>query len=265
MIIVTVVLNDERGLDLTLRSLLPLSGIIKQHIIIDGGSFDNTLVVAKLYKESSKYNVEIVSEKDAGIFDAMNKASKFFYSDSDYVWYLNAGDLYNVNIAPNEFNSTLQSDSGLIFYRSKIVTSDNNYVLRPSQNDPRFYDYVTPVHQSVLFKAKLVKLLPYDLDFKIQSDTKLIYKLIQSGVSISYHNLILSIFAYGGTSSNYISYRKCLVQLSEEIFIKVVYNKKGYFFIIKTVSLMFLKWMLSYVLKNNFEKLHIRLLKLRNK
>lgn len=265
MIIVTVVLNDERGLDLTLRSLEPLSGLIKQHIIIDGDSSDNTLFVAKMYKQRSKYNVEIVSEKDAGIFDAMNKASKYFYSDLDYVWYLNAGDLYNVKITPDEFCSTLQGDSGLIFYRSKILTSDNNFVLRPSRNDPCFYDCVTPVHQSVLFKASLVKNLPYDLDFKIQADTKLIYKLIHSGVSISYHKLILSIFAYGGLSSNYISYRKCLVQLSEEIFIKVVYNKKGYFFILKIVSIMFLKWILSYLLKDNFEKLHIRLLKLRKK
>ena len=82
--VVTVVRNDQKGLEKTLKSLIYLSKKLqKLNInlrIQDGLSNDKTVIFAKEFlqkNESKNLTYQIISEDDEGIFDAMNRASDF--------------------------------------------------------------------------------------------------------------------------------------------------------------------------------------------
>ena len=71
--IITVVKNDEQNIQKTIKSIISQKNIKYEYIIIDGKSTDNTL--KKILKYKSKIN-KIISKKDDGIYDAMNKGLK---------------------------------------------------------------------------------------------------------------------------------------------------------------------------------------------
>ena len=83
-------MNDEIGLQNTLKSLAKFNKNLYQHIIIDGGSKDQTLKVIKDY--SSRVDIWI-SEPDKGIYDAMNKGIKLVNDPENIISFLNAGDV----------------------------------------------------------------------------------------------------------------------------------------------------------------------------
>ena len=87
--IITVCMNSERTIDQTLKSVINQSYHNYEHIIIDGKSSDNTLNIVKKYPHIKT----IISEKDNGIYDAMNKGIDS--CRGDVVGFLNSDDLFN--------------------------------------------------------------------------------------------------------------------------------------------------------------------------
>ena len=85
--IITVTYNAEAVLDDTIQSVVAQTYKEIEYIIVDGGSKDKTLEIAKRYAE--KLSV-IISEPDKGLYDAMNKGIRL--ATGDYVCFLNAGD-----------------------------------------------------------------------------------------------------------------------------------------------------------------------------
>ena len=87
--IITVVLNVNRDLEKTIKSVLLQNYDNIEYIIIDGGSVGSTISMIKKYDKFIDY---WISQKDNGIFDAWNKGIKL--STGDYICFLNAGDFY---------------------------------------------------------------------------------------------------------------------------------------------------------------------------
>ena len=71
--IITVVYNADKTLERCFKSLYKQKNLSYEHIVIDGGSTDNTLKIIKKYKSKIKY---WTSKKDKGIYDAFNKGMK---------------------------------------------------------------------------------------------------------------------------------------------------------------------------------------------
>jgi glycosyltransferase involved in cell wall biosynthesis len=90
--IVTVVLNNKKFLEKSILSVLNQNYKNIELIIIDGGSTDGTLDIIKKYK--SKINF-LISEKDNGLYDAMNKGIK--NSKGSIIGILNSDDIYYSN------------------------------------------------------------------------------------------------------------------------------------------------------------------------
>lgn len=101
--IVTPVYNMERYIDATIESVLSQEGNFDiEYIIMDGGSTDKTLSIAKYYEErlrSGDYKIacngitfSIYSEKDRGMYDAINKG--FSKATGDVYAWINADDIY---------------------------------------------------------------------------------------------------------------------------------------------------------------------------
>jgi glycosyltransferase involved in cell wall biosynthesis len=87
--VITVCFNSADTIGYTMRSVGTQAYTNFEHIIIDGGSLDNTLEVVSL--EGSHVSI-LISEKDNGIYDAMNKGIKL--ATGDVLAFLNADDFY---------------------------------------------------------------------------------------------------------------------------------------------------------------------------
>lgn len=94
--IITINYNNAEGLERTLNSVLTQSYKEIEHIIIDGGSTDGSVEVIKDYvnqlkNEDRRLKIDWVSEKDKGIYNAMNKGIK--RASGEYIQILNSGDI----------------------------------------------------------------------------------------------------------------------------------------------------------------------------
>src|SRR6266542_5471148 len=87
--VITVVFNRARHIEETIRAVLAQSYPNVEYIVIDGGSTDGTIEIIRRYDDRIDY---WISERDAGVYDAMNKAVSLVSDPDAYVLFANAGD-----------------------------------------------------------------------------------------------------------------------------------------------------------------------------
>ena len=90
--IVTATWNSGATLRYTMRSVLSQSYPNIEHIIVDGGSTDNTMEIVHELESNYQGRLRYISEKDKGIYDAMNKGIAM--ATGDIVGILNSDDFY---------------------------------------------------------------------------------------------------------------------------------------------------------------------------
>ena len=115
--IVTVCFNSEKTILKTIESIANQSFIDFEHIIIDGGSNDNTL---EIIKSNSKYNLNLISEKDDGIYDAMNKGVDI--SKGQIIVFLNSDDFFaSTEVLKIVNNTFLKNDSDIVYGNIQMI------------------------------------------------------------------------------------------------------------------------------------------------
>jgi glycosyltransferase involved in cell wall biosynthesis len=85
--IITVCYNCQDTIQKTIESVISQTYPNIQYIVIDGGSTDGTLSIISTFKDQIDL---VISEKDAGIYDAMNKGLR--HASGDIIYFLNSGD-----------------------------------------------------------------------------------------------------------------------------------------------------------------------------
>lgn len=150
--IITVVLNSKTELEATIKSLLNQDFKDFEYLIIDGGSTDGTETLVKNYTHIvTKY----VSEKDSGLYDAMNKGIKLARGEG--LIFLNAGDLFCDQVLTE--NTNIPSLIPVYYgkYKNKLIKLNT-----------KFYKLGLPYcHQGIIFENKKIF---YDCSYKIASD-----------------------------------------------------------------------------------------------
>jgi len=150
--VITVVFNDEKSIEETISSVLGQKYSNLEYIIIDGGSTDSTLNIIKEYESSIDY---WISEKDSGIYDAMNKGCNLAYGSG--IIFLNSGDKFVGNV----FNLKPEIPSLLpCKINEKFKANWNKKISSPKNGMPTS-------HQAMIFKNKKII---YDLNYKYSSD-----------------------------------------------------------------------------------------------
>ena len=170
--IVTVVYNAASFVEDTLKSVLSQSYADFEYIVIDGGSTDGTIEIIEKYR--SKIDV-FVSEKDKGIYDAMNKAIN--KASGTYINFMNAGDLFyetDTLEKVSQFISTHGEKQVEIVYGKvvKISSLESNFqyeVGKPLTNSSFFL--TTPMcHQAMFTRTDLFTAIgSYSLEYKVGS------------------------------------------------------------------------------------------------
>lgn len=224
--IVTVNYNDSIGLEKTLKSIVK-SDLIKSDLIklfvIDGGSNDDSLLVI------NKYNhivTSYISEKDNGIYDAMNKGLEL--CDSEFILFLNAGDYFNDEFCFDNFISVLGDDNyknKVVFWRAKINANFDSWYYPPKKNCniEKWLKKNLPNHQAMLFPKCFYKINRYDMGMKVISDADYKYRAIKEHGYI-YIDKSFTTFELGGVSSQKLTWKAYKVRLKDFM----VYANKHY-------------------------------------
>lgn len=199
--IITVVYNAVEGIERTIRSVA--SQIYKdyEYIIIDGKSTDGTLDVIEKYKNNISL---LISEKDNGIYDAMNKGAK--YAHGEWIVYMNAGDTFaNENTLTDIFESNYNlSDADVIYGDMRSCYISAPLIIRAKPLKTLKYRMAF-CHQSSYVRSDIMRQNPFNLRYKYVADFDLFNKLYIENKLFLYIPIIMTnYYPEGGLTNNHI-------------------------------------------------------------
>jgi putative colanic acid biosynthesis glycosyltransferase len=198
--IVTICFNDLHGLKKTISSLESQTSKAFQHWIIDGGSTDGTKEF--LTELKATWPLHWISEKDKGIYDAMNKGVTC--ANGEFLWFINSGDYLADAAVIADIAMELKSHPEVDLFYGKIYFENENgrrLLGRPVKADEFLRDMPisTP---ATLFRRGLLLEKAFAIEYKIISDWISIKSIFESGVQTRFIDRVLSVFNLEGISSN---------------------------------------------------------------
>lgn len=192
--IVTVVYNGVNFIEKTMLNVLNQSYRNIEYIIIDGGSTDGTQDILNKYGNRDS-RIKIISEKDNGIYDAMNKGVEI--ASGEWINFMNAGDIFYENDTISKVFAADFSNETIIYGDLK-VSYDNFTTTQISKPLSELRNGMCFSHQSTFFRLSYHKNNLYDTEFKIAADYDLIYRTYVEGYKFHYCNEIISNVIYNG-------------------------------------------------------------------
>lgn len=197
--IITVNLNNAAGLQKTMESVFCQTFTDYEYIIVDGGSIDGSKELIE--KHQNKF-VYAVSEKDKGIYNAMNKGIN--KSNGEYLFFLNSGDfLYSDTSLSTFFNSENGED---ILYANilKIRIHDEIIKCCPSILSFSYFLQESLPHQSTIIKKTVFdKTGLYNENLKIVADWEVVMNAVCLYQATYKHiDYCLTVFHANGISSD---------------------------------------------------------------
>ncbi|MBK0371265.1 glycosyltransferase family 2 protein [Flavobacterium agrisoli] len=207
--IITVVYNNEKTIEDAIQSVLSQSYPDIEYVIIDGGSKDNTVSIINKYKEKLGY---FVSEKDRGLYDAMNKG--IIASTGDVVGILNSDDLYQDSTVIADVMKQFIANNALDIVYGDLVyvkSDDIHKVVRYwkcKEYYSRFFENANVPPHPALFVRKRVydQAGLFNLDYKIAADYELMLRMLKKHQFFSkYINRLIVRMRLGGASNENFS------------------------------------------------------------
>lgn len=224
--IITVCYNAEINIETTIKSALSQTYPNKEIVIIDGLSSDQTLSIVNNYKSQIQ---TIISEKDKGIYDAMNKG--IHYATGDWLYFLNAGDVfYNNEVLSNIFSNSIDEHVGLIYGKVQTINEPSgvNYLFGKNVTIRDFYFRYPINHQSAFTHKNAFKEIgTYNTQYKLVADTEWFVRFFKQQKLKPLHvNLIITYYDILGASyyKRLAGYRE-YVRVSKKYFPTWIYLK----------------------------------------
>ncbi|MDR6942817.1 glycosyltransferase family 2 protein [Mucilaginibacter pocheonensis] len=196
--VITVVFNNVRDIERTMLSVLGQTYTNIEYIIIDGQSTDGTLQLARQYQHRIS---KLISEKDKGIYDAMNKG--LTVATGDYVIFMNSGDeFYAPDTVANVFTSA--DDADIYYGETEMIDNDGRSLGQRRHQAPaaftwRDFKYGMSVsHQAIYIKRALTE--PYDSRYQLSADIDWIIRAAKKAKKIVNVNRYVAKYLVGGMS-----------------------------------------------------------------
>ena len=240
--LITVVKNDVVNIENTIRSIISQKNKKIEYIIINGNSKDGTNKIIKKYQNKID---KIISEKDKGIYDAMNKG--ILNCSGDIIGFCNSGDIIYPKGLEKILNNFKKKRIDVLF-----ATVKRNYIgqtiVKYGFNEKRIFynfDFATTHSTGFYVKKKVHDTIGlYDINFKISSDYDFYMRLIKSNkfkLGSTNKKAIIGEMKSGGHSSKFSFIR----HLNEETNIRLK-NKQN-------IIIIFLIYINSLI--KNFKKI----------
>ena len=214
--IITVTFNAEKVLERTMESVFRQSYPNIEYIIIDGKSTDNTIHIIQEYIPLFRGRLRFISEKDSGIYEAMNKGIKL--STGSLIGIINSDDFYS-NDAVENIILHMTDDKYQVIYGYCRVWNGRHSIKVLKNRHENLADGMIP-HPTCFVTREVYKDFGLFLTtFKIANDYELMIRLYKSDkVRFEQANWIIANFREGGLSSDIKRWKK------EKAFINYYYN-----------------------------------------
>jgi glycosyltransferase involved in cell wall biosynthesis len=161
--VITVVFNNEIGIEKTILSVLKQDFPNLEYIIIDGKSTDNTLEIINRYNDRI---CKIVSEKDKNLYEAINKGINL--ASGEYIYLLHSGDVFLTNNVLSIYASNL-NNSDLYLSNMVVFNGGKRYLIKPQFK--KLWKNMLLNHPTWLVRRSVFSDFGnYDDNFKIAAD-----------------------------------------------------------------------------------------------
>lgn len=203
--IITINYNNLEGLKKTVTSVLAQTSTEFEYVIIDGGSTDGSReFIEKTVDNHTTVNIKWVSEKDKGIYNAMNKGIKM--AQGKYLQFVNSGDILVDNFVVEKMLSEVLDNDQIVYGHMLKQLPKGLYRDKAFEGrKPTFIDfyYGTLNHSPALIRKSLFeKFGLYDEELKIVSDWKwYLQTIIFNDVKIKYVPVDVTHFDMNGISN----------------------------------------------------------------
>jgi glycosyltransferase involved in cell wall biosynthesis len=196
--VITVVYNNVSDVERTMLSVVNQSYKQIEYIMVDGASTDGTLGIINRYRESIH---QFISEKDEGIYDAMNKGLAL--ATGDYVIFMNSGDeFYAADTVAKVFGTA--PDADIYYGETEMIDSDLKSLGQRRHKAPanftwRDFKYGMSVsHQAIYIRRALTE--PYNRQYQLSSDIDWIIRAAKKAKKIVRVNGYVAKYLVGGMS-----------------------------------------------------------------
>lgn len=194
--IIVATYNSQQTLSICLDSVLSQSTQDWECIIVDGKSKDNTLEIIKSYINLDS-RFRYISEKDNGIFDALNKGVKL--AKGEWIYVLGSDDKLITDGIRNLLNYSEDYD---IIYGNTVDQYPNGVKRFPKSKD---YHIVVKnmfcSHQALIMKRDVIlKLNGFSLLYPLKADFDLVQRAYLAGYKFKQIQNTIAIFSMGGAS-----------------------------------------------------------------
>lgn len=230
--IVTIVRNDCFHIEETINSVLNqcCEGFELEYVVIDGGSKDGTVEIIEKYVDKLAY---FVSEKDTGIYNAMNKGIS--HCTGDIIGMINSGDKYlpgALEIVATSFANYGKLDR--IFWGDVIY--QHLGLVKGFREEKRYIGAFAP-HPSMFVPKNIYDTIGcYDESFKLLGDYEFMYRAVNvKNILPLYVPQTIAFYLEDGLSDNHIY--QCL---KDELTVKLRYDQNHllawFVFILKVIK-----------------------------
>jgi len=195
--VITINLNNSKGLEKTIKSVLAQCNKDYEYIVVDGGSSDGSVEVIKKYSDSITY---WISEKDNGLYNAMNKGINV--SNGEYCLFLNSGDCLCGDFALSYFTD-LQNPEDIVYGDVYIDRQDKKELAEGPDDLSAAYFWKNSLgHSSTFIKKTLFDQIGcYNESIKISSDHDFFFKAIcVNNSSYKHISRVISVITLDGIS-----------------------------------------------------------------
>ena len=199
--IITICYNSGKTIEKCIKSVIEQLTNEVEYLIIDGKSKDNTMEIINKYKDS----VRVISEKDTGIYNAMNKG--IANAKGKYIIFMNSDDQLRKDAISTILRS-VKTDKDCYYgdTQTHYIANGKDYSrieiagekLELLKKDPIYY------HQSFwCTKEAMEKVGKFDESYRIAADWELMVKLYNRGCSFEHVNFVVSDYYFGGMSAKW--------------------------------------------------------------
>ena len=200
--IITITYNSAKSLQRALESVQSQTYKDIEHIIVDGASTDGTKQLIEAYAKQHT-NVRWISEKDKGIYDALNKGIKL--ATGDIIGFLHSDDMLYSADSIGQIAAAFEDKNVDVVYGDLQYCSGGKVVRRWKSNDfnPRALKYGwMPPHPTVYVRREVYQQVgEYDEWFRISADYDMMLRIFTAGYKSKYIPEVLVSMETGGASN----------------------------------------------------------------
>lgn len=198
--VVTVAYNSEKTIERTIESVLNQTYPKIEYLIIDGNSSDKTVELAKAYEEQALqkgYLYRVISEKDEGIYDAMNKGIAM--AQGEILGFINSDDWYERDAVAFSVKTILKKECDMTFGDIAIHKADGSRIVKKAKLS-RYETSRHWNHPTMFVKTSVYREFPFKKK-GIHDDYGAYLAMRKAGKKVEVIHRILANFSMGGESN----------------------------------------------------------------